>query len=171
MSQSYPPPQQPQQPQQPYGAPLPQYGAPTAAPASTGNPGLGILAGVVVMLVVAGIYGAILKATDGATIGYAALIIGALIGAAMGKVGGRSAALPVIAAILGLAGLYLGSIFGYALLISASPEGPHLSVVDVLFKNFDLVNTVWKKLLEPVDALFFVLAAAGGFSAAKKTAD
>ncbi|AJT66381.1 hypothetical protein T261_4742 [Streptomyces lydicus] len=167
MSQSYPPPQQPQQPQQPYGAPLPQYGAPAAAPASTGNPGLGILAGVVVMLVVAGIYGAILKATDGATIGYAALIIGALIGATMGKVGGRSAALPVVGAVLGLAGLYLGNIFGVGLALA---DYLHVSVFEALFKHFDVLNEVWKKALEPVDALFFVLAAAGGFSAAKKTA-
>ncbi|MFF4952666.1 hypothetical protein ACWC2K_02870 [Streptomyces chattanoogensis] len=165
MSQSYPP---PQQPQQPYGAPLPQYGAPAPAPAPSGNPGLGIAVGVVVMLVVAGIYGAILKATDGATIGYAALIIGALIGAAMGKLGGRNAALPVVAAVLGLIGLYLGNIFGIGLAVA---DYLHVSVFEALFKDFDILNEGWKKALEPVDALFFILAAAGGFSAAKKTAD
>src|SRR4051812_16626572 len=79
MSQAYPPPpQQPQQPQQPYGAPQPQYGPPvpgfgTPPPARTGNPGLAVLVGIAVMLIVAAVYGAILKATDGATIGYAAL--------------------------------------------------------------------------------------------------
>ncbi|MFI9049381.1 hypothetical protein [Streptomyces sp. NPDC053427] len=171
MSQPYPP-QQPQQPQQPqYGAPQPQYGAPApgypAPPASSGNPGGAIAVGVIVMLVVAGIYGAILKATEGATIGYAALALGALIGAAMGKIGGRNPAVPVVAAILGLLSYYLGTMFAYALALG---DGANISVFEALFQHFDILSEVWKKDLEAIDALFFILAAAGGFSTAKKVA-
>ncbi|MEU9112061.1 hypothetical protein AB0D04_09770 [Streptomyces sp. NPDC048483] len=165
MSQPYPPsPQQPQQPQ--YGAPQPQYGAPgpggfppSAQPAGTGNPGGAIAVGFVVMLIVAAIYGGILNATDGATIGYAAVALGALIGAAMGKIGGRNAVVPVVAAILGLLAYYLGVMFSAVFFIGD---------VGVFFDHFGDINQAWVDNFEPIEVLFFVLAAAGGFSTAKK---
>ncbi|MFJ9851319.1 hypothetical protein [Streptomyces sp. NPDC101150] len=174
MSQSYPPPPgQPQQPQQPqYGAPAPGAfpapgGYPPPAPAATGNAGLAIVAGIVVMLIVAAIYGAILKATDGATIGYAALALGAAIGAVMGKIGGRNPAVPVIAAVLGLLAYYLGGILAFAFALG---DYVHISFFEALFQHYDLLNEGWTKSLEAIDALFFILAAAGGFSTARKLA-
>ncbi|MFG2139413.1 hypothetical protein [Streptomyces sp. NPDC048650] len=163
-----PSPQQPQQPQ--FDAPQPQFGAPAPgvpAPARTGNAGLAVVAGIVVALVVAGVYGAILKATDGASIGYAGLIVGALVGATVGKLGGRNAALPVISAVLGLVAFYLGQLFGMALIFS---DVAHASLGTVVFQHIDVVNTLWKEYLGPIDALFYVLAAVGGFSTTKKTA-
>ncbi|MEV5594931.1 hypothetical protein [Streptomyces sp. NPDC052496] len=172
MSQPWPPapgqPQQPHQPPQaPYGAPAPGGFPPPMAPpaARQGNAGLAVALGVVVTLVAAGIYGAVLKAVDGASIGYAALAVGALIGAVVGKVGGRGAALPVIAAVLGLAGLYLGQVFGMALITA---DVAHATLTETVFSHFDLVHAVWKEYLGPIDVVFYLLAGAGGFQVAKK---
>lgn len=172
MSQSMPPaPQQPQQPHQPpqapYGAPAPGgFPAPTAPPpARQGNAGLAVVLGVVTMLVAAGVYGGVLKAVDGASIGYAALAVGALIGAVVGKLGGRNAALPVVSAVLGLLGLYLGQVFGMALLTA---DAAHVTLTEIVFDHFDLVHTVWKGYLGAIDVVFYLLAAAGGFQVAKK---
>ncbi|MFH9423045.1 hypothetical protein [Streptomyces sp. NPDC017529] len=172
MSQSWPPaPQQPQQPYQPpqapYGAPAPGgFPPPTAPPAANrGNAGLAVVLGVLAMLVAAGIYGAVLKAVNGASIGYAALAVGALIGAVLGKAGGRNAALPVVGAVLGLLGLYLGQVFGITL-ISSDILG--IPLTEVVFNHFDLVHAAWKDYLGAIDLVFYLLAAAGGFQVAKK---
>ncbi|MFD7665449.1 hypothetical protein [Streptomyces sp. NPDC059788] len=174
MSQPWPPaPQQPhqppqpfQQPQAPYGAPAPAgFPAPTAPPARRGNAALAVALGVVTTLVAAGVYGAVLKAVDGASIGYAALAVGALIGAVVGKTGGRSAALPVVAAALGLLGLYLGQVFGIAL-ISSDILG--IPLAEVALDHFDVVNAAWKDYLGVIDVVFYLLAGAGGFQVAKK---
>ncbi|MFF3273022.1 hypothetical protein ACFYWU_19170 [Streptomyces chrestomyceticus] len=178
LSQSVPPaPQQPQQPHQPpqgpYGAPAPGgfpapagFPAPTAPPpARQGNAGLAVALGVLTTLIAAGVYGAVLKAVDGASIGYAALAVGALIGAVVGKVGGRNAALPVVGAVLGLLGLYLGQVFGMALITS---DLAHASLTETVFSHFDVVHAVWKEYLGLIDVAFYLLAGAGGFQVAKK---
>ncbi|MFH8403381.1 hypothetical protein ACH4FX_01225 [Streptomyces sp. NPDC018019] len=172
MSQPWPSaPQQPQQPHQPpqapYGAPAPGgFPAPMAPPpARRGNPGLAVALGIVTTLVAAGVYGAVLKAVDGASIGYAALAVGALIGAVLGKVGGRGAALPVIGAVLGLLGLYLGQVFGIAL-ITSDITGMPLS--ETVLGHFDLVNAAWQEYLGAIDVVFYLLAGAGGFQVTKK---
>ncbi|KEF02494.1 MULTISPECIES: hypothetical protein [Streptomyces] len=172
MSQPWPnAPQQPQQPHQPpqapYGAPAPGgFPAPMAPPAARrGNAGLAVALGVVTTLVAAGVYGAVLKAVDGASIGYAALAVGALIGAVLGKVGGRSAALPVVGAVLGLAGLYLGQVFGVALITA---DILHISVLETASSQFGLVHAAWKAYLGPIDVVFYLLAGAGGFQVTKK---
>ncbi|MFH8346015.1 hypothetical protein [Streptomyces sp. NPDC018045] len=172
MSQPWPPaPEQPQQPHQPpqapYGAPAPGgFPAPLAPPpARQGNAGLAVALGVVTMLVAAGVYGAVLNAVDGASIGYAALAVGALIGAVVGKTGGRGAALPVVAAVLGLLGLYLGQVFGMALITADALRMP---LTETVLDHFDLVHTVWKEYLGAIDVLFYLLAGAGGFQVAKK---
>ncbi|MBT2384632.1 hypothetical protein [Streptomyces sp. ISL-11] len=155
--------QQPQQP--PYGAPG-GY-PPPPAPVRQGNAGLAVGLGVVAMLVGAAIYGGILKASDGGQIGYLAIGTGALIGAAMGKFGGRNPAMPVIGALLGLLGVYLGQIFGIALELSDLARIP---VTEVFFDHFADLNEAWKEYLEPIDAVFFILGAAGAVSAARKLA-
>ncbi|MBF6044946.1 hypothetical protein GO001_06870 [Streptomyces sp. NRRL B-1677] len=172
--QPYPPQHQPQQPphQQPYGygqQPPPPYGAPGGfpppAPVRRGNPGLAVVLGIVAMLVGAGVYGGILKASDGGQIGYLAVGTGALIGAALGKVGGRNPALPVAGALLGLLGVYLGQIFGIALELS---DIANIPVSQVFTEHFDTLNKAWKEYLEPIDALFFILGGAGAFQTARK---
>ncbi|MGP3999249.1 hypothetical protein [Streptomyces sp. 8N706] len=153
-----------QPPQQPYGD---QGGFPPPAPSRQGNVGLAIGAGAVAMLVGAGVYGAILKASDGAQIGYLAIGVGALIGAALGKLGGRNPALPVVGIVLGLLGVYFGQILGYALAVSDLGD---VSVVEALTKHLDIISEAWKEELEPIDALFYGLAGFAGFSVTKKLA-
>ncbi|MEV0278422.1 hypothetical protein AB0I22_18850 [Streptomyces sp. NPDC050610] len=166
----YPPPAPGGYEQQPYPPHQGMYGAPGGFPlpaARRGNPGLAVVVGVVAMLVGSTIYGAILKATDGAQIGYLAAATGALIGAALGKLGGRNAALPVVGAALGLIGVYLGQIFGFALAFS---DGGDMSVFEALFDHFDVINRAWKEYLEFIDVAFYLLGAAGAYSTAKKLA-
>ncbi|MFF5130656.1 hypothetical protein ACFY41_27490 [Streptomyces syringium] len=163
----------PQQPQQPYGMPphaAPQYGGPGGfppppAPMRQGNVGLAVLLGIVAMLVGAGIYGYILKATDGRQIGYLAIGVGALVGAALGKIGGRNAVLPVVGVALGLLGVYLGQIFGYSLALADFLNVP---VTEVLFDHFEIVNKAWKDDMGGMDILFYALGGVGAFSAARK---
>ncbi|MBB5121598.1 hypothetical protein AF335_22770 [Streptomyces eurocidicus] len=160
------------QPQPPYGAPQAPYGAPGGyppppAPVRRGNPGLAVILAVVAMLVGAGVYGGILKATDGAQIGYMAVVTGALIGLALGKVGGRAPALPAVGAVLGAAGVYLGQVFGISLALS---DGGNISLTDVLVDHFDVVNRAWKEMLKPIDALFYFLGGAGAFQVTRKLA-
>ncbi|WP_424891507.1 hypothetical protein [Streptomyces sp. XH2] len=172
--QPYPPqPYPPHQPQQPYGygqQPPPPYGAPGGfppppPPVRRGNPALAVVLGIVAMLVGAGIYGGILKASDGGQIGYLAIGTGALIGAALGKAGGRNGALPVVGALLGLLGVYLGQIFGIALELS---DIANIPVSQVFTEHFDSLNKAWKEYLEPIDAVFFILGAVGAFQTARK---
>ncbi|MEU8546655.1 hypothetical protein AB0C81_06570 [Streptomyces roseoverticillatus] len=174
--QPYPPQPYPQhQPQQPYGygqQPPPPYGAPGGfppppAPVRRGNPSLAVVLGIVAMLIGSGIYGGILKASDGGQIGYMAVGTGALIGAALGKAGGRNAALPVVGALLGLLGVYLGQIFGIALELS---DIANIPVSQVFTEHFDALNKAWKEYLEPIDAVFFIFGAVGAFQTARKLA-
>ncbi|GGX78703.1 hypothetical protein [Streptomyces hiroshimensis] len=168
--QPYPP---QHQPQPPYGygqQPPPPYGPPGGfppppAPVRRGNPALAVVLGVVAMLVGAGVYGGILKASDGGQIGYLAVGTGALIGAALGKVGGRNPALPVVGVLLGLLGVYLGQIFGIALEMS---DVFHVQVTEIIFEHFDSLSEAWKEYLEPIDALFFIFGGAGAFQTARK---
>ncbi|MFF7730519.1 hypothetical protein [Streptomyces sp. NPDC008001] len=178
--QPYPPqpypqhqPQPPQQPPYGYGQqPPPPYGAPGGfppppPPVRRGNPALAVVLGIVAMLVGAGIYGGILKASDGGQIGYLAVGTGALIGAVLGKTGGRNAALPVAGALLGLLGVYLGQIFGIALELS---DLAHIPVTEVFTEHFDSLSKAWQEYLEPIDAVFFILGGVGAFQTARKLA-
>lgn len=146
MSANYPPPpggqnpygQQPPQPQSPYGA-SPYAGGAPGAPApggfnasayappapigttSQGNPGLGVVLGVVGMVIGLFIYAGLMRALskdDGShtEIGYVAVVVGGLVGFAVGKFGGRNPALPVVAAALGVLGVFLGQYVGYSMI-------------------------------------------------------
>ncbi|MDF9815098.1 hypothetical protein [Streptomyces sp. SPB162] len=189
MSQSYPPPpqqganpygQQPPQGGNPFGQPQPGgfpqqgqqpggfggYPPPAPLPPARENMGLGILAGVVVMLAAAAAYGGIIRLTEH-EIGYAAVGVGALIGLVIGKVGGRNAALPVFAAVLALAGIFLGQYFGEAL-IGAKLSG--LSVTDLIFDHTKLVFDAWKADSDVLSVLFFAFGAVAAFGGAKRVA-
>ncbi|MET8469963.1 hypothetical protein ABZY90_02660 [Streptomyces sp. NPDC006422] len=172
------PPQQPPagappQPQQPY-APFPQQQGgpggpggfvpvPPPAPAR-GNVGLGILAGFVAMLVVASAYGAVIGATRH-EIGYAAVAVGVVIGFAAGKVGGSNPGVLVASPILSLIGVYFGQLLGEAII--GSKETP-LSVPELFFDHFSLLNDVWQQDSDAMTFLFFALAAIASFGAAKR---
>ncbi|MEV5278702.1 hypothetical protein [Streptomyces sp. NPDC051994] len=172
MSQSFPPPQQPgqqpgqfdqaQQPQGGFGYPMAPM-APPAAPVRN-NFALGLIAAIVAALVTAGIYGAIIGATKH-EIGYAAVGVGFLVGFAAGKAGGRNPALPVIGAVLSLVAVYFGQLLGEAII--ASKELP-VTVSELFFQHFSLLNEAWKADADPLTFLFFAIAAVAAFSGAKK---
>jgi len=192
MSASYPPPQQPAgqnpyAPQQPgpYGAQAPAQapggfnpaayppppafggGAPVPAqPAPSGNPALGIVLGVAAALAAALLYGLLIKGTKH-EIGYAALGIGALVGLALGKAGGRHPALPVIGIPLALLGVYLGQMFGIALLIS----GHGVTVSDLFLHHYHFLQSLWKDSMDAKDFLFFGIAGLEAFVIARRVAN
>ncbi|MEU5719504.1 hypothetical protein AB0G71_27805 [Streptomyces sp. NPDC020403] len=189
--------QPPNPPQQPYGGGQPTDGNPYAAQqpgTPTGNPyagqqpsppagqfgggmpfapaapvrdnvGLGLLAAFVAALVAAGVYGGIIGATE-RQIGYAAVGVGFLVGFAAGKAGGRNPALPVVGAALALAGVYGGQLLGEAIL--ATKVAP-VTVPEMFFDHFSLLNEAWKADSDAISLLFFAIAAAAAFSAARKS--
>ncbi|WP_069814556.1 hypothetical protein [Streptomyces sp. TP-A0874] len=165
------PPAQPGFQQPPHGQPQP-YGQPGGFPPPPaprqGNAALAVLAGVVAMLVAAGIYGFILSTVE-RQIGYIALGLGALIGLALGKLGGRNPALPFVGALLGLVGVYLGQVFGVAMVFSDIPGAP--GFFTVLTDHFGDINEGLKEGLEFVDYLFYLLGAAAAFATCKKVSD
>ncbi|MEU6847717.1 hypothetical protein ABZ930_38240 [Streptomyces sp. NPDC046716] len=166
------PQQQPGQPQQQY-APFPQQqpapgGFPPAqpAPARGGNVALGIVAGVVVALILAWAYGAIMKATDH-EIGYAAIGVGFVVGLVVGKVGGRNPVLPVLAAVVSLAAVYLGQITGVAMYLG---EAADVSFFTALTDHFGVINDAWKEAADVKEYIFMAIGAFAAFGSAKKAA-
>ncbi|MFK8907624.1 hypothetical protein [Streptomyces sp. YS-3] len=162
MSQSFPPPQQPQQPQHEFPGFVP---APPPAPVRDNFAG-GLVTAVVVAVVTAGVYGALIGATEH-EIGYAAVGVGFLIGWASGKVGGRNPALPVLSAVLALGAVYAGQLVGEAVL--GAKQLP-VSTSELLFQHLSLVNDAWKADADPMTFLFFAIAAFAAFSGSKKAA-
>ncbi|MGY0024452.1 hypothetical protein [Streptomyces sp. cg35] len=165
------PQQQPPQGQQPY-APFPQQQghpggfAPPMPPARSGNAALGIVAAVVLALVTAWIYGAVMKATEH-EIGYAAVAVGAVIGFAAGKIGGRNQVLPFVCAVLALGAVYLGQLTGYAMAIA---EIGNVSFIDILTDHFGDLNEGWKHEADFLTYLFLVIGAVAAFGSSKKAA-
>ncbi|MER0447760.1 hypothetical protein ABR738_24960 [Streptomyces sp. Edi4] len=168
MSQSFPPPQQQPQPGPFDQAQAPQggFGYPTAPPAAPvrDNFALGLITAIVAAVVTAGVYGAIIGATKH-EIGYAAVAVGFIVGFAAGKVGGRNPALPVLGAVLSLVAVYSGQLLGEAII--ASKQLP-VTVSEMFFDHFSLLNEAWKADADAITFLFFALAAVASFSGAKK---
>ncbi|WP_394433495.1 hypothetical protein [Streptomyces sp. SGAir0957] len=173
-AQDQPPAPQPaygQPQQQPY-TPFPQQQGqpggfvPAPPQGRSGNVALGIVAAVVLALVTAWIYGAVMKATEH-EIGYAAVGVGALIGFAAGKLGGRNQALPFICAVLALGAVYLGQLTGYAMAVA---ELAHLSWFEVLTDHFGDLSKGWKDEADPMTYLFLVIGAVAAFGSSKKAA-
>ncbi|MFI5802767.1 hypothetical protein [Streptomyces sp. NPDC051561] len=139
------------------------FPAPTPAP-SRGNLGLGILAALVITLVAAGIYGAIMGAVE-AEVGYAAVGVGFLIGFLAAKAGGASPAVIVVSAVLSLAAVYLGQILGLAIYISKSSP---IGVMEILTQHFGDLSAGWKEELDFLSFVFLALGPIGAISGAKK---
>ncbi|WP_415952413.1 hypothetical protein [Streptomyces sp. KLOTTS4A1] len=176
MSQQYPPPQQPAG-GNPFGQQAPFQPAPPAPPAPrTGNVALAVLVGLVAMIVGAAAYGGLMRAfaddEGGYTeIGYVAVGVGALVGFAVGKLGGRNPVLPIVSAVLAVAGVYMGQIFGLCLVASHFFEaqfGADLSWTE--FVTHEELNAfdVWSEDSAPMAFLFLAIGGFVGFSSAKK---
>ncbi|MFI6107172.1 hypothetical protein [Streptomyces sp. NPDC051310] len=149
---------------------------PTPPPAR-GNVGLGIAAGLVAAVVGALAYGALMRAMakeDGSytELGIVALVVGALVGFALGKVGGAHPVLPVLGVPFALAGVFLGQLFGYALMISwwAELQNQSLPVVDIFTSEFGNLLDAWKEETSAISLLFFAIAGYEGFAITRKVA-
>ncbi|MER7494803.1 hypothetical protein ABT033_19615 [Streptomyces pharetrae] len=138
--------------------------APVAPP--RGNVVLGVVAAVVVALLTAGVYGAIVGATE-YEIGYAAVGVGFLVGFATGRIGGSNPVLPVISAVLSLGAVYLGQLIGIAVL---GAELAGISFTEMFIDHFDLITEGWKETADAMTFLFLAIGAFVAFSGAKKAA-
>ncbi|MGW4569390.1 hypothetical protein ACWEN3_46150, partial [Streptomyces sp. NPDC004561] len=117
-------------------------------------------------VVVAGLYGVIIGSTKH-EIGYAAVGVGFVIGLVAGKAGGRNPVLPIAAAVLALASVYIGQLVGEAMIIA---DYVHVGFSEVFFDHLSLVQEAWKKDADPLTFLFFAIAAFAAFSGTKKAA-
>ncbi|MFF6805624.1 hypothetical protein [Streptomyces sp. NPDC012616] len=183
MTQSVPPPSEgnpfaQQPPVGAPGAPQPTDGNPfaqqpgatlpppvPAAPARN-NLALGLVVAVAVALVSAGIYGAIVGATE-YEIGYAAVGVGFVIGFAAGRIGGTNPVLPVVSALLSLGAVYLGQLIGIAM-IGADELG--VSATSLFTEHFDVLTEGWSETADAMTFLFLGIGAFAAFSGAKKGA-
>ncbi|MDF3291062.1 hypothetical protein [Streptomyces silvisoli] len=168
----------------PGGYPPPQAPAPGGYPPPAGNPyaaqpvppvaaiprrpdtvGAGVLAGLGTAVVAALLYAAIIRFTNH-EIGYVALVVGLLIGAAMGKAGGRNAALPVLGIVFSLLAVWLGQLIGIAWL--ATHLDPGLSFVHLFFGQFGALLKAWQNGLDAKDFLFFGIAGLEGWAVTRR---
>jgi hypothetical protein len=151
----------PSQPAPPaWGAPLPGY-APLGTAPARGNPFGGFLLGVLATFVAAAVYAFIVKSTHGREISYMAIGVAALIALPLAKVGGRNPALPALGAILAVLGVFLGQYFGVVLFLNDRLGDP--GTVTLIHHDFTGMYRAWKTSLAPIDAFFYLLAAAEGF--------
>lgn len=146
-------------------APFDYPAAPPPAPVRNNIAG-GVVAAVLAALVTAGIYGWIIGATE-REIGWAAIGVGFVVGFAAGKVGGGNPVLAGISGLLALGAVYLGQLFGLAVLIG---KQLHMSTTDIVMDHFGDLAAEWKAEVDFMSFVFLALAAFAAFSAAKKTA-
>jgi len=134
-----------------------------------GNPGLGILAGVVAMFVGAGLYGWIVSAAEIEST-YFGLGVAALIAFAMGKIGGSNVALPIVAVLLALLGVFLGQLWAIVLFAADQSHG-FLTVSDILADYTEDVFESWKEEFDAISALVFGFAGFAAFGITKSVGD
>ncbi|MFE2179825.1 hypothetical protein [Streptomyces sp. NPDC059455] len=165
-------PQQPQQPQPQYGGGFPPPAPPAGRP---GNPLLAVGAALVATVVGAFLYAFLLSAmanTDKTPpevtqFAYAGVVVGALIGLAVAKLGGRNTGLWVVGAVLALAAVFLGELYGYAMIlhdvmsnyadkIGGGASSQVLSSNEIFFDHF---SDLWKSWKEDSDALTYIFMA------------
>jgi hypothetical protein len=140
-------------PGNPYGV----HPATLAADAGTGRPGLAVVAGTGAMLVSAAVYAGVIDVTKH-EIGYLALAVGVLIGLALGRIGGRHPALPVVGVVLALVGIFLGEMSGIALLLHKQDGVAYGTILSHLNDLF----SAWKASSDAESVFFFVI---GGLEA------
>ncbi|MEU4890832.1 hypothetical protein AB0B12_05465 [Streptomyces sp. NPDC044780] len=173
---------QPQPPQPQYGGgfppPAPQVGRP-------GNPLLAVVAALVATVVGAFLYAFLLSAladTDKSPpeitqFAYAGVVVGALIGLAVAKLGGRNTGLWVLGAVLALAAVFLGELYGYAMIthdvlsnyadkIGGGASSQVLSSNEIFFDHFSDLWDAWKEDSDALTYIFMVLAPVAAVSTA-----
>ncbi|WEV25927.1 hypothetical protein OYE22_12515 [Streptomyces sp. 71268] len=155
-------------------------------PAPQGNAGLALLAGVAAALVGGVLYAFLLSAladTDGqqpeiTQFAYAGVALGALVGFVVAKLGGRNQGLWIVGAVFALIAVFLGEMYGYALVASDflsnvaermggdSSQAP--SANDLFFDHFGDLYDGWKEDADAVTYIFMALSPIAAYGAAHK---
>jgi hypothetical protein len=126
--------------------------------------GLAILAGVGAMIVATAVYAFVIKTTDGREIGWMAFGVAALVAFGLAKVGGRHPVLPVAGIVLAVLGVFVGQLLGVTLVINDVAGDASPGVLTILTDHLgEVVWPAFKEYLSPIDALFYLIAAAEGF--------
>ncbi|WP_407560621.1 hypothetical protein [Streptomyces sp. 184] len=157
--------------QQPFGAPPPYAQQP---PASTGNPALAIGVAFVAAIVATAIYAFILKSLfdeqtgEVTKISYASILVGALIGAAIGKLGGRNVGLWIVGAVLAIGSVFMGEMYGYAMIFSELGDGQLGSATEILTDHFGDMFKGWREDMGAMAWIFMALAPIAAFGTASR---
>jgi hypothetical protein len=138
-------------------------------PAPKSSLGLGIAAALA-GAVAGAVLWAVLVSVTNYKIGYAAVGVGALAGFLGGRFGGTNKNLPVIAAVIGLVGCFLGDVFtdAHAFAKGLSDfRGLHVSSFKVLKEMAKdpggLGWDIYKEGFKALDAVFYAFATFAGF--------
>ncbi|MFI6979702.1 hypothetical protein ACIBSV_14065 [Embleya sp. NPDC050154] len=146
----------------PFG-PGPYGGPPPVPPRRQGKPGLAVLAGVVAMLLAAGLYG-VITAKAGIESNWFGLGVAALIAFVLGRIGAADPVLPFVGAGLAILGVALGQ------LTQITIDGADSLDISVLTAVREFSNEIfreWKDELGFFDVLIYGFALFGGFGITK----
>ncbi|MFD9258807.1 hypothetical protein [Streptomyces sp. NPDC059538] len=141
--------------------------APAPAPARTGNIGLAILGALAAALAAGAAYGGLMGAIE-YQIGYAAAGVGFLVGLVAVRLGGSNPVLPVLSALLTLAGVYAGYLLTEAMFIAKA--NPPLTATELLTSHLADVHQSYLDNFDPISVLFFAIGAYAAFQTARKAA-
>lgn len=149
--------------------PAPDSYSPVAAPAPVrrGNIGLAILAATGAALVAGAAYGGIMNAIS-FQIGYLAAGVGLAVALVAVRLGGRNPVLPVLSAVLTLAGVYVGYLLDAALSVSEYDGTP---VSELLTTELVWLNQAYVDNIDPISLLFYAIGAYAAFQMARKSGD
>ncbi|WP_405448926.1 hypothetical protein [Streptomyces erythrochromogenes] len=147
--------------------PAPDSYTPVAAPAPirSGNFGLAVLAAVGTALVAGAAYGGLMGAIE-YQIGYAAAGVGFLVALVAVRLGGRNPVLPVLSAVLTLAGVYVGYVLATAIGVS---EHESIPLSELLTTELVNLNRFYIDNIDPISILFYAIGAYAAFQTARKT--
>ncbi len=135
-----------------------------AAGFSDGSTRRGVLAGAGAALAGAVVW-TVLVVITGYELGIVAVGIGLLVGLAMAAVAGpgRSRALPVIGAVLALAGCLLGNLFSDAYYFGRLADWSTLHTLGQMIVDLTLGRSIFSAGFTPIDMLFWAIAGYEGY--------
>jgi hypothetical protein len=106
---------------------------------------------------------AVFAGFTGATVPIVAIGLGYLVGRVMAATAGTSRRLPVLAALLSLLGSVIGALFIRTHAMADSMGLGTVDLISLMLTRWELVREVATAELGPIDAAFWVLAAALGY--------
>ncbi|MEV1008068.1 hypothetical protein [Streptomyces sp. NPDC049881] len=165
------PPQQPN----PYGAPGGYMQPGQQAPAGN-NVGLAILLAVLGTIVAGVLYGYIFKASFDETTGevtqfnYLSVLVGVIVGLGPAFFAKRNWPVIITGALLAVAAMLLGNLWGMALIVEDFYPGFDDSAFTAFFQYFGDTWDVWTDGVEAVDIVLWILAPIGALGIAQTVA-